>query len=141
MKGRGMKYDPRQAVDAEVWNASDDDAKLEAVLRFHRRERHPLPKDRARAHALFHIVIENQIAMGGEYVAQAVLERLIGEGLDRHQAVHAMASVMTDHVYNASKWGGPGAEFGGEYTRKLTQLTAEGWRRRFRDLASPEKAG
>ena len=63
-------------------------------------------------HFIIHVVVENQVAMGGEYVAGAVLRRLINEGLDRHQADK-----------NRPR------EVNAEYKEKLLRLTAKAWLR------------
>jgi hypothetical protein len=81
------RYDPQQAPDPEVWLALDEDERFELALRHHRRARVRLPN--ARLHAMFHVVIENQVALGHEIVRQT-LERLQAEGLDRHDAIHAV---------------------------------------------------
>jgi hypothetical protein len=46
-------------------------------------------------HAVMHVIIENQVALGDEVPAQRTLRRLMAEGLDRHQGIHAISSVLT----------------------------------------------
>ncbi len=50
-----------------------------------------------------HVVVENQIAMGDEIPVRDTLVRLMSEGLDRHDAVHAIATVLTNLIYASSK--------------------------------------
>ena len=45
-------------------------------------------------HAIMHVVIENQVAMGDELPVRRAIDRLVGEGLDRHEAIHAMGSAL-----------------------------------------------
>jgi hypothetical protein len=47
-----------------------------------------------RAHAANHVIVENQLAMGDATVVPATLARLMQEGLDRHDAIHAIGSVL-----------------------------------------------
>jgi hypothetical protein len=50
-----------------------------------------------KAHAVFHVIVENQIAENLESALRAIV-RLRVEGLDRHDAIHAVASVLFEHV-------------------------------------------
>ncbi len=40
-----------------------------------------------------HVVVENQIALGDEIPVARNLHQLMAQGLDRHDAIHAIASV------------------------------------------------
>ena len=48
-------------------------------------------------HAVVHAIVENQLALG-EPVVVATLARLRSDGLDRHEAVHAIGSVLSAHL-------------------------------------------
>ena len=41
-------------------------------------------------------IVENQVALGDAFAARAVLLRLMAEGLDRHEAIHAIGSVLSE---------------------------------------------
>ena len=56
-----------------------------------------LPNDQV--HAAIHMIVENQITLGDELPVQSTLERLISEGLDRHEAIHAIGEVLVEHMY------------------------------------------
>ena len=77
--------------------------------------------------AIFHAVVENQIAMGEEIPART-LRRLMDEGLDRHEAIHAVGSVLAEQIYDATTGASPGADISDRYARQLESLTAEEWR-------------
>lgn len=122
-------YDPECAPDSESWLALDESDRLEVVEDAISAER-GLPN--RRLHATFHLIVENQAAMGDETPVAATLERLIGEGLSRHDAVHAVGSVLSTHVYRAMRLGGEtldGGDPNESYWRDLEDLTAEAWRR------------
>jgi len=72
------------------------------------------------------LVGENQLA---ERIAvvQETVERLLVEGLDRHDAIHAIGSVVAEHLWKAvnEKWRGPDPQE--EYFRRLEALTAREW--------------
>ena len=85
-----MVYDPLVNPDAQAWLALSEAQRLDAVLEYHRRLQIMSPS--ARLHAALHVTVENQLAEG-HAPALAALERLTAAGMDRHEAVHAIASV------------------------------------------------
>jgi hypothetical protein len=96
------------------------------VRKYHRKQRIPLPN--AQLHALTHVIVENQVAEGDQYPVAATLSRLMGEGLTRHEAIHAIGSVLAAHMVEALKNppSGPG-ELSSAYFRELQELTAKSW--------------
>ena len=84
----------------------------------------------SKAHAVFHAIVENQIADGLEPVVRA-LERLMKQGLSRHDAVHAIASVVTDHLYESlharQKDSADVSE--ARYNAAIERLTVKEWHR------------
>ncbi len=121
-----MRYDPYQHIASEAWQALDESERIESVRRYHRRNRIRLPNERL--HAAIHVIVENQVALGDAFLARAVLLRLMEEGLDRHEAVHAIGSVLSEQLFSALKEGG-GADLNARYVEKLNRLTAESWRK------------
>lgn len=120
------KYDPEHDPDPAQWLAFDEDMRIELVRRYHRKIRAELPS--VNAHAVAHAIVENQLAEGLPEARRA-LERLLGEGLDRHEAIHAIASVLLQHLWNrAHKPQEPG-DPNAPYLAALEKLTAESWRR------------
>ena len=129
---RQMRYDPHVAPDAEEWLQSDEDERLLAVLAYHERAVVELPD--ATVHAVFHVVIENQIASGEEAVVRA-MARLQGKGedLERHEAIHAIGSVLAHHLWSLQRTPSEtvDADVHRTYLRNVERLTAEGWRKSF----------
>jgi hypothetical protein len=80
------------------------------------------------AHAVLHVVIENQIAMGAATPTEAVIRRLMNENLDRHDAVHAIASVLVNHMHGLLHVD-DSAVSNDDYYAALEDLTAEKWLR------------
>ena len=74
-----MEYNPNSRIDTEEWLAADEPERMEAVRRYHRRHKIRLPNDRV--HAIIHVIVENQVALGDSYPAKSVLVRLMREGL------------------------------------------------------------
>lgn len=120
-----MKYDPLRPVDPEAWEALDEDEKVIYVKEYHRRRHIDLPNQQV--HALFHVIVENQVAMGDSFPAKATLERLMSEGLHRHEAIHALGTVLSYEVFDVLKEQRPSNP--ADYERKLKKLTARSWRR------------
>jgi hypothetical protein len=123
-KGQGKRdaYDPLTAPDPEAWLATAEPLKRDRVERYHRAAGITIPNPAA--HALIHTVIETQIAQGLEPV-QRVLARLMGEGLDRHEALHAIGSVLARRLHAMVK---EQAADSGEYLREVESLSAESWK-------------
>ena len=96
---------------------------------YHRRARIPLPN--LAAHAATHAVVESQIALGDETPARRAAERLMQEGLDRHEAIHAIGMALMEYVHKVMtmKAPPPGADPNAAYFAELERLTAEAWRR------------
>jgi len=84
-------YDPRNTPDPDEWLSLDESECLSMVEEHHRRHGVKLPNPAI--HAIIHVIVENQVAEGDEIPVRAVLERLIDEGLDRHETIHAIGGV------------------------------------------------
>ena len=119
------RYDPDKAIDTEEWMALGEDERQYLVEQYHRKKRIKMPN--ARMHAMFHVVVENQIALGDEIPAQKTLARLMEEGLSRHDAVHAIGSVVASHLFDLIKHGPSSEDSNADYYRQLEELTAESW--------------
>ena len=122
-------YDPAVAPDPEEWLALDAQERIDLVLRHHRRAGVSAPNDNT--HAVLHAIVENQIAMGDEMPVQRAVERLMAEGLDRHEAVHAVGSVLAGQMNDALKDPKAHAFPTDAYSAAIERLTAESWRREF----------
>lgn len=86
-----MNYNPDTPPRPGEWLALDEQARIRLAEDYHRKARIKLPN--AKAHAAFHAIVENQIALGLPSVLRA-MERLAGQGLSRHDAIHAVCTVL-----------------------------------------------
>jgi len=119
-------YDPEQNLPTDLWLAMDEVERIAAVAAYHRRQRIRLP--RPTLHATIHTVVENQIALG-EGVVVETLTRLRSEGLTRHEAVHAIGTVLTEQIFQALKGGGGApSDLSASYLDRVRRLTADEWR-------------
>ena len=121
----GGQYDPLDAPEPEEWLAIDEAERIHLAQDYHRRARVRLPNEKL--HAVLHVEVENQIALGNEMPVQGTVQRLMAEGLDRHEAIHAIASVIAEFMHDLVNNPGSGTESNQAYFAALPRLTAEGW--------------
>jgi hypothetical protein len=117
-------YDPNSAPDPAEWKALDEDARLSLVVEHHRQAAVALPNETL--HATIHAVVENQLAERDQPVVEA-LERLTRQGLDRHETIHAIGSVVTGHLHAMLQERGSGPISHKRYYTRLKKLTAKRW--------------
>jgi hypothetical protein len=120
-----MRYDPTRPVDTQEWSQLDEGEQIELVEEHHRRAGIRLPN--LRLHAGLHVTVENQVLLGEETPIAAALQRLMGEGLDRHDAIHAIASVLSGVMYDAVTRK-EARDLKAVYYGEVSRLTAESWR-------------
>jgi hypothetical protein len=111
-------------IDPAAWLALDEDERISLVTEFHEAVDVDLPD--VMMHAMFHVVIENQVALGDETPVANKLGQLRAEGLDRHDAIHALASVLVNHFFEGL-YGADPARGNDDYYSDLEALTAESW--------------
>lgn len=114
-----QRYDPAMAPDPAVWLALEEDERMELIEVYHRRARIRLPN--LALHAAVHTMVENQIAMGDELPVQRTVERLVREGLDRHEALHAVGEEAMAYMSELMQAAG-GAVSGNDETAEAAAL-------------------
>ena len=124
-------YDPMNAPDPDEWLSLDEQERLILVEDHHRQAGVELPNEQI--HAVTHVIVENQIALGDEVPTGATLERMMREGLDRHDAIHAVGSVLANLVGEilADADAVPSVDEG--YYKELKKLKAAEWLESFDD--------
>jgi Protein of unknown function (DUF1186) len=129
-------YDPLIPPNPQEWLALDEQERIMLVKEYHRSAgiRFPIVS----THAMVQTIVENQAALGDQTPVQRTLDRLMAEGLDRHDALHAIGSVLADLLYDtATEAAGAGiGDPNAKYFTEVEQLTAEEWRQ-----SAPETAG
>ena len=118
-------YDPDTSLPAADWLQTDEGERIELVTSYHRHKKVRLPN--AQLHAVVHVIVENQVALGEEVVAKT-LARLQAEGLTRHDAVHAIGSVLAGDLYRLMQEGSDASSdaYRG-YLEGIQKLTAKNW--------------
>jgi hypothetical protein len=122
------RYDPEVAPDSRDWLALDEGERLLLVEQYHRDARVRLPRRARRLHATIHTIVENQLVLEDQTIVRATLQRLMEDGLTRHDAIHAVGSVLTEHIYDLLHTKDLPAEGHAPYYAALQQLTVEKWR-------------
>jgi hypothetical protein len=131
------EYDPHEAPDPKEWLDRPEEDRVRIVEDYHAGIELP----NLRAHASVHVGVENQIAMGDELPVRRAVERLMGEGLDRHEAIHAVGSVLATYIHDVAT-----GKISGEtkpdphhpYFAAVERLTAESWRRDYGEEGEPD---
>ncbi len=126
------RYDPLVEPDPQRWLMMDEQQRLDLVLAYHRRMGVGGPRETV--HAVIHVVVENQIA-DDELPVRRTAQRLMSEGLNRHDAIHAIGSVLAGHLNDLMREGDPDdrprnpRDANEAYFAELEGLTAEDWLR------------
>jgi hypothetical protein len=118
-------YDPDRPPPADEWLGIDEDTRLRLVAAHHQQAQMASPN--ARLHAAIHVVVENQVAIGETTVVDT-LARLRGEGLGRHEAVHAIGSVLAERLAAALRGELTSDTLPLAYLKSLQALSAEDWK-------------
>ena len=121
-------YDPLEAPNPEEWLSLDEAERIRLVKDYHSRACAP----RTQRCTPWRMSSSAQIALGDELPVRRKAQRLMAEGLDRHEALHAIGSVVMEHVFEILRTPGPvldpKADPNAAYFAALEKLTIEEWR-------------
>ncbi|KAE8755144.1 MULTISPECIES: hypothetical protein [Paraburkholderia] len=121
------QYNPERAPEPESWLELDEQERTHLIETWHRVARIKLPN--VKVHAVLHAIVENQLALDLDPVVRA-MDRLMKEGLTRHDAIHAIGSVVAGHLFDilqANQNDDAGASQA-HYYAAVERLTAASWR-------------
>jgi hypothetical protein len=121
-----QNYDPDHTPDPAQWLALDEQHRIMLAADYHRAKRVKLPN--LQAHAVFHAIVENQLAEGLESVVRA-MPRLAKQGLSRHDCVHAIGWVLAVHLHELMASGKPEdpTVANARYDATVERLSATAW--------------
>ncbi len=117
-------YDPLKAPDPRQWLELDPQERIVLVEQYHKNARVVLPNHIL--HATMHAAVENQLAEGIPVVHET-FSRLTAEGLDRHDAIHAIATVLSEHIRHILRKDPMGDDPHERYYQALRSITAKKW--------------
>jgi hypothetical protein len=120
-------YDPLQVPDAAGWLILDEGERIQLALDYHARMRVELPN--AQLHAVMHATIESQIALGDETPVRLKVRQLMAQGLNRHEAIHAIASVLIKFIADVMRNPEAAGDPNRRYYAALGRLNARKWSR------------
>ncbi len=118
------RYNPLKEPKPDEWLEVDEQERIALIAAYHKKARIRLPN--TILHAGMHAVVENQLAEGLP-VPRETLSRLMQEGLDRHDAIHAISSVLAEHIFNLLNTGHSDDDANECYYQTLRDLTAAKW--------------
>ena len=124
-----MIYKPDEPLNSSEWLSLDEAERISLVKAHHNRIKTELPN--ATLHAAIHVTIENQLAEGIPEVQDAMV-RLVKDGIDRHEVIHAIGSVLAKHIFNIAKGQTQGIDSNRKYLEDLSTLTVESWKKEAR---------
>lgn len=118
-------YDGNVAPEPAEWLGMAEDDRLLAIRVHHARvaAKH-VPVGNDSLHAAFHNIVENQLAAGKPPGVRAAMARLREQGLSRHEALHAIGSLLLPMLQPVDE----GTFDPAQYERDLDKLTAKTWR-------------
>lgn len=120
-------YDPTASPDRDLWLLLDEQERILQAEKYHKKRGIWLPN--TTAHATFHVIVENQIAEGEDSVVRA-MDRLKKQGLDRHNSIHAIAWVLSQHLFEQMITESQDNKniVNARYVAAVERLNAEDWR-------------
>ena len=114
------------AGPAEGWLTVPEEEQMERVSKYHELTTKPGQKPpNVRRHVGMHVLVEQQLASGVPQEATKALARLRKDGMSRHDAVHAIGFILTEHMQRAMETQQPVDE--AAYARELSGLTLAKW--------------
>ena len=128
-----MRYNPNIEPDPDWWHSLSREEKINSVLDSHSALWDEV-RCNARLHAIAHVTVEDLLASGRNSPVRTTLRNLMAQGLTRHQAIHAIATVILKRITEEIREGNiPSLE---SCLKRLSTLTALSWARRGEQLES-----
>jgi hypothetical protein len=98
------------------------------IVEEHAKFPHPhLDRDALKAHLIIHEMVEGQLAQGDPPEVSEVLHRLLAGGLSRHEAIHAIGTIVAREAYKMMKEGRDLDRV--SYLRELETLSVESYKK------------
>ncbi len=118
-----LRYDPLKAPDPDTWLEATEAQRIKNVENYHNRADVAVPN--LKLHAIAHAAVETQLAHELPDVT-AAMKRLLAQGLDRHEILHAIGHVLMALHFDIKNGFIEDADEE-EYFRRLGRLTAKKW--------------
>ncbi len=118
-------YDPDVSPDPDLWLVPDESEQEDVVMQYCMANETDLPD--VYLHAHIHMAVETQVAMGDEIPVAETFRRLVADGLSRHEAIHAVGWVLSQHMHDAVQNPTEGADLVTQYYENLRKFTVAQW--------------
>jgi len=119
-------YDANVQPDIARWLATEESLRIVTVESHHQGLGDHPDTPNPRLHATMHVIVENQLAINNPPEVRPTLKRLVEAGLTRHEAIHAIGSVVAEALFKVMK---EHAEFDRTLAaRSLAKLRPDEWR-------------
>ena len=118
-------YDPEVEPEPKLWLEAEESERVDAVLDYCEANEADLPD--VNIHAHIHMAVETQVAMGDEIPVAETFRRLMTDGLSRHETIHAVGWVLSQHIFDAVHNSTDGVELDMQYYEKLRKFTVAQW--------------
>jgi hypothetical protein len=118
------RYDPDKLPN-KAWLAMDEAERITSIEAFHKRAGIQLPDHTI--HAVIHSIIEAQVAEGDALPVAATLRRLMAEGLNRHDAIHAIGALLAQTIHQLLGPKPQADKANQAYLDDVKSLTAKQW--------------
>ena len=119
-------YHASHAPNPDEWLEFDESTRIELVKEYHNLAGIEFQEGAIELHAMIHVVVENQIAMGADLVPETIT-KLMRQGLSRHDAIHAVGAILADDIFEIIT---NNQEFNkSRYRKRLDKLTAKRWKK------------
>ena len=118
------RYDPSEAPDSRKWLALDEGERMLLIKEYHESSGVDLPSPDA--HACMHLALENQLASENPPAVKSTLQKLIERGVERHEALHAIATAFAVQISNMMNSTGTWSSKG--YESELERIASSGGR-------------
>ena len=117
-------YNVSKSHNPANWLALDEETRLDLIVEYIEDSEKEIDNSKKRIHACVHMVVENQLALGEEPALNAY-SRLMRQGLNRHETIHAIGAVIFEDIYGAMKE--QDKKPFNSYKTRLRKLTAKKW--------------
>jgi len=120
------EYDALIEPEPEIWLKLSEDERILLIENYVENNETNIEKEALIIHSSIHMVVENQLAENLEPTKETY-NRLIRQGLNRHETIHAIGTAVTNDIYNMLQ---NKTKFNEKtYKNRLRKLTAKKWKK------------
>lgn len=120
------EYDALIEPEPDKWLKLSEDERIILIENYVRDHETSIEEEALLIHSSIHMLVENQLAENFEPTKETY-NRLIRQGLSRHETIHAIGAVLTEDIYDMLQ---NERVFNHQtYKNRLRKLTAKRWKK------------